>query len=139
MPDRPHRTAAAAAAGVIALALGAGCFAHLEAAEPRPLSPAELAVQVLPGAQEVSIRLAQTCRPVGLIERFQSEYDIRVRTVQLGGNIAQVINNVSYSSTTNNYTVRFAATDLRFWACPPPADAPPPPLPPLPPPPPPAP
>ena len=100
MPARIHRAAAPWAAGTLALTLAAGCFAHM-GEERRELTPQGLAVQVLPGRQEISIRLAQTCRPIGGITRLQSEYDLRVHAVQLGANVAQVINEVSYSSSTN--------------------------------------
>lgn len=118
MPDGIRRTAAGVAVALTTLALVGGCLLHGGGPERRELTPAELAVRVLPGEMHVSIELQKNCKPVGTIERFQNEYDIRVHTVSVGGNVAQLINQMSYSRTENNYTTTFAATDVRFWACP---------------------
>jgi hypothetical protein len=119
---------------MIALALAGGCFLHGGGAERRELTMQELAVRVLPGEMHVSIQLQKSCQPVGTIDRHTNEYDIRVQTVANGGNVAQLINQVSYSRTENNYTTTFAATDVRYWRCPggpqPPPPGPPPPPPP---------
>ena len=118
MRDRARRSAAPVAAALTALALLGGCIIHGEAPEPRPLTPAEMAVRLLPGQMNVSIELQKSCQPVGTIARFQSEYDIRIATVAAGGNVAQFIQDVSYTHTENYFTTRFAASDVRFWACP---------------------
>jgi hypothetical protein len=119
MPDRTRRTAARVAVALITLAFLGGCFVHGEVPEQRPLSPAELAVQIVPGQMHVSIGLQKHCRPVGTIMRFQTEYDIRMATVSAGGNVAQYINSESYTRTENNVvTAASAASDVRFWACP---------------------
>ena len=120
MPGGIRHTAARVAAALSTLALVGGCFIHGgEVPEQRPLSPAELAVRIVPGQMNVSIGLQKHCRPVGTIMRFQNEYDIRVATVSAGGNVAQYINSESYTRTENNVvTAAAAASDVRFWACP---------------------
>jgi hypothetical protein len=140
MPYGARLRTARAAVALLTLALAGGCFFHGEVPEQRPLSPAELAVQIVPGQMNVSIGLQKHCRPVGAIQRFQNDYDIRVATVAAGGNVAQYIQDVSYQRTENNtVTASYAASDVRFWACPigpqavvPVPAPPPPPLPPAP-------
>ena len=118
MPDGTRRTTARVAVVLITLALLGGCFVHGEAPERRPLSPAELAVRILPGQMNVSIELQKNCRPVGTIARIDNEYDMRVQTVAVGGNVVQLINQMSYTQSDNNQTTTTSATDVRFWACP---------------------
>jgi hypothetical protein len=103
---------------LITLALLGGCFAYTEAPERRALTPAEMAVRILPGEMSVSIELQKRCRPVGALVQINNEYDMRVQAVAAGGNVAQLINHMSYTRTDNNYTTTSSATDVRFWACP---------------------
>lgn len=117
MRDTTRRTAARMAAALTTLALVGGCVITTGVAR-RELNAAELAVRVLPGEMHVSVELQKACRPVATIERFTNEYDIRVHAAANGANVAQLINQMSYSRTENNYTTTFAATDVRFWACP---------------------
>ena len=119
MPDVARPRTARVAVALLTLALAGGCFIHGEAPEQRPLTPAELAVQIVPGGMAMSIGLQQRCRPVGTIARFSNEYDIRVATVAAGGNVAQRLQDVSSMRTENNVvTSAYAASDMRFWACP---------------------
>ena len=120
MPDGVRSSTARVAVALSVLALVGGCFSYgSEVPEQRPLTPAELAVRIAPGQMNVSIGLQQHCRPVGTIMRSQSEYDMRVAAVAAGGNVAQFIQDVSYTHTSDNVvTAAYAAKDVRFWACP---------------------
>jgi uncharacterized protein YcsI (UPF0317 family) len=118
MPAEIRRTAARVAAALSTLVLLGGCFVHGEVAERRPLTMAELAVRIVPGQMHVSIGLQKQCRPVGTIERINNEYDMRVQAVANGGNVVQLINQMSYTQSDNNSSVTTSATDVRFWACP---------------------
>jgi hypothetical protein len=118
MPVGSRHTAARVAAALSTLALMGGCFVHGEAPEQRPLTPAELAVRIVPGQMHVSIGLQKHCRPVGTIARINNEYDMRVAAVASGGNVVQLINQMSYTQSDNNSSVTTSATDVRFWACP---------------------
>ncbi len=119
MPDGARSTVARVAASLMALALAGGCYAYGEVPERRPLTPTELAVRFVPGSMNVSIGLQRTCRPVGTIMRFHNAYDVRLATVAAGGNVAQFIQDVSYTHSSNYVvTAAYAASDVRFWACP---------------------
>ena len=86
-------------------------FLHCVSPGPkRALTDKEKAVAIAYSAQEISLKLQETCKSAGKVESFNYMEDAKIRTVELGGNTAQVL----YVTDRNGWKTY----DVRFWKCP---------------------
>ena len=76
-----------------------------------PLTPQQQAVYMASGDQAVTLDLNSRCAPTGALQTVTDEYEARVRAVEVGANVAQVL----YSRTYND---ALTSIDVRFWSCP---------------------